>query len=329
MPFAAFQAWAVANLETEFLGMPLPHPFVAGASPFSCDADAVCALEDAGAAAVVMHSLFAEQLGASSAELPVGLPFGPQEYLEQLRRIKERVEVPVIASLNGTELGQWLDYGRMIEGAGADALELNLYFFPGDGGESSAEVEDRLFEVVRQVKQHLGLPVVVKLSPAFTSLGEFVHRLVPTAVQGVVLFNELFLPDIDVEQLRYAGAFASTGGDRLRLRLHWTASLYGRVPLDLVVSGGILSPVDAGKALMSGATVVQVVSAILGEGPAGLRRLIDGFDRWMDEHAYADLASLRGILSHIHDDRPVRSARSAYLRLIAEAHALVRGRMGS
>lgn len=315
-------------LDCQYLGIPLPHPFLVGASPLVYDLDEVMRLEDAGAAAVVMHSLFAEQFtkGPGAGRLledtryfvgPAGdFPLHPESYLEHLRRMKERLRIPVIASLNGQDLGDWLKFGLELELAGADALELNLYGLPGTGRESAAAVEERAVEMIRQVKMHLGLPVAVKLSPAFSALGEFVTRLETTGIQGIVLFNKLFLPDIDIERLRYDPRSGLGATDSLQLRLWWAATLFGRTPFDLALTGGVRSARDAVKAFMAGATVVQLVSCLLMEGPSALTRMISSFRDWMEAHAYEDLDKLRGILSFIHEDDPGAVARSSYFEVL-------------
>ena len=323
------------SLTCRYLGLELQNPFLVGASPLIYDLDLVRRLEDAGAAALVMHSLFAEQIEReaigsppprsadsggerSRTYFPVvgGFPLAPQAYLEHLQRLKERVGIPVIASLNGTSLGSWVDYGILIEEAGADALEINLYFLPGVGEVSGGEVEDGAFEIVRRVKERLSIPVAVKLSPAFTSLGHFSRRLAETGIEGLVLFNHFFQPEIDPERPCFDPHLRLPSGDILGLRLRWAATLHGRLPLDLAISGGVESARDGVKAIMAGASVVQIVSALMREGPEAMARVLAEFTEWIDSHGYDRLESLRGILSFKGEENPEQVARASYMEML-------------
>src|ERR1041384_8298595 len=274
------------DLTTHYLGFKLPHPFMPGASPLVDDLDTVRRLEDAGASALVMHSLFEEQMGTflsveghaeSFAEATSYLPspesfrLGPEEYLDQIRRIKRAVKVPVIASLNGTTLGGWLDYAQLMEEAGADALELNVYSLATDPSETGQQIEDRTAEMLVAVKAAVKVPVAVKLSPFYTSLAHFARRLVKSGADGLVLFNRFYQPDIDVEQLQVERKLKLSSSDELNLRLRWLAILSGRIRASLAVTGGVHTAVDAVKAIMTGASAVQLVSLLLQQGPEALR----------------------------------------------------------
>jgi dihydroorotate dehydrogenase (fumarate) len=305
------------DLGTTYLGLRLPHPFMPGASPLVDDIDNVKRLEDAGAAAIVMHSLFEEQIvreqlntfihtdrhGESFAEAtsffprPDSFALGPEEYLHQIARIKTTVSCPVIGSLNGTSLGGWLDYAKAIEQAGADALELNVYAVRGDFDETAEDVESRTIEMVKAVKSSVRLPLAVKLSPFYTSLAHFAKRLDGAGADGLVLFNRFYQPDIDPSELVTTRALHLSNSSELPLRLRWLALLSNRIRPSLAVSGGVHTAVDAVKALMAGAHAVQVVSALLQRGPRYLRALREHVMAWMEEHEYGSLDELRGSMN--------------------------------
>jgi dihydroorotate dehydrogenase (fumarate) len=305
------------DMRTTYLGLDLPHPFMPGASPLVDDLDTVRRLEDAGAAAIVMHSLFEEQIareqiaaflhsephGESFAEAlcyfpsPERFALGPEEYLEHVTRVKRAVSCPVIASLNGTSLGGWLQYARAIEQAGADALELNVYAIPTDVGRTAQQIEDTTVEMVREVKRCVGLPLAVKLSPFYTSLPQLASRLHLAGAGGLVLFNRFYQPDLDPETLEASRNLHLSTSLELPLRLRWLAILSGCLRTSLAVTGGIHTPMDAIKAVMAGAHAVQVVSALLRNGPGYLRHLRESCAAWMEEHEYDSLDALRGSMN--------------------------------
>jgi dihydroorotate dehydrogenase (fumarate) len=302
------------DCSTTYLGLALPHPLMVGASPLADDLDLARRLEDAGAAAIVLRSLFAEEVAAeqvaavrnldeptgSFAEALSYLPetdvFGqePEAYLEKIRRTKEAVSIPVVASLNGTTLGDWLDLAAEMAAAGADALELNVYHVAADPRETAEEVETRFADMVRRVKTAARLPLAVKLSPHFTVLSRFAGRLAEAGADGLVLFNRFYEPDIDVEALEVERRLELSTSSELLLRLHWLAILSGRVPVSLAASGGVHTPIDVVKAVMCGAHAVQMVSAILRDGPARLAEARVGLARWLEEHEYASLRQMQG-----------------------------------
>jgi dihydroorotate dehydrogenase (fumarate) len=305
------------DLSTTYLGLKLPHPFMPGASPLVDDLDKVRRLEDAGASAIVMHSLFEEQItreqlsaflhtephGESFAEALAYFPnpdrfaLGPEEYLAQVARIKGTVSVPVIASLNGTTPGGWLRYARSIEQAGADALELNVYAVATDPEEDSRGVELRTLELLRAVKKEVRIPVAVKLSPFYTAFAHFASQLDAAGADGLVLFNRFYQPDIDAENLQAVRELPLSQRGELSLRLRWLAILSSRVKASLAVTGGVHTALDAIKAVMTGAHAVQVVSALLQRGPGYLRELREEMERWMEEREYASLAEMRGSMN--------------------------------
>ncbi len=323
------------NLTTQYLGLELKHPFMPGASPLAADLGCVRRLEDAGASAIVMNSLFEEQivnedfvaarylvnhesLEEASLYLPRSDEFrlGPDAYLEQIRKIKAAVNIPVIASLNGTTPGGWIDFAWLIEEAGADALELNVYNLPTDLNQPGEQVEARLLEVVRMIKQDLDLPVAVKLSPFFSSLPNLCSRLSEMGADGLVLFNRFYQPDIDLETLEAKPALRLSDSSELLLRLRWTSVLAGQVKAKLAVSGGVHTADDAVKALLAGADVVQLVSALLQRGPEYLREVIEGATRWLTEHEYESLAQLRGSVSLHRCANPAVFERGNYMRVL-------------
>ena len=328
------------NLSTTYLGLHLDHPFMPGASPLADDLDNVKRLEDAGASAIVMRSLFEEQIvreqmGAyrnldghadSFAEALSYVPptsvfsLGPDAYLEQLRRVRAAVAVPVIASLNGTTPGGWTSYAELMEEAGAHALELNLYAIPTDPDETAAAVEDRLLAAVAAVTATVTIPVAVKLSPFFSSLPNFARRAAAAGARGAVLFNRFYQPDIDVEELDVARTLHLSDSSELLLRLRWLAVLYGRTPLSLAASGGVHTTLDAVKAMMTGAAAVQLVSALLRHGPGYLREVIEGVRSWMEEHEYESVGQLTGSMSLHRCPEPSAYERANYMTLLQSFH---------
>jgi dihydroorotate dehydrogenase (fumarate) len=324
------------DLSTRYLGIPLPHPIVPGASPLVDDLDAVKRLAEAGAPAIVMHSLFQEQVArgasrpvhdfhpqgdaftAARAEQPrsYNLALGPEGYVEQLRRVKEATGLPVIASLNGATANGWLEYATLLEQGGASAIELNVYQLATDLEESGASVEHRLLRILHAVKQRVKIPVAVKLSPYYSAFAHLARELDALGADGIVMFNRFYQPDIDVEQLEVAPELELSTPSELRLRLRWAAILAGRVRASLIVSGGVHGAEDVVKAVMAGADGVQIVSALLKHGPGHLRVVIEGFRRWVAEHDYDSLAQLRGSLSLLRCPDPAAFERANYLRVL-------------
>ena len=324
------------NLSTTYLGLKLAHPLMAGASPMVDDMGMVKRLEDAGAAAIVMHSLFEEQItreeqgtimdlqlsSNSSAEAlsyfpaPDDFRLGPEKYLEQLRRIKEAVAVPVIASLNGTTPAGWLHYGQLMEEAGADALELNVYYIPTDAKETAGEVEKRTLDIVRAVKAEVKIPVAVKLSPYFSALAHFAVELEAAGADGIVLFNRFFQPDINVEELLAEPSLQLSGPGDLLLRLRWLAVLHGHVKGSLAVTGGVHDAIGALKAVMAGADAVQMVSALLIHGPERLGQARADLAEWLEEHEYESLGQARGSMSLLKSPNPQAFTRANYMRIL-------------
>jgi dihydroorotate dehydrogenase (fumarate) len=324
------------NLNTEYLGLKLDSPLMPGASPLGDSLDMVRRLEDAGASAIVMRSLFEEQITRemtgkllvveaheeSFAEAlsyfpkPSEFSLGPDEYLDQLRCIREAVDIPVIGSLNGITVRGWLDYAKQIEETGADALELNVYYLATDPAEESAAVERRTLEIVRTVKAALKIPVAVKLSPFFSALPHFVRQLQQAGADGLVLFNRFYQPDIDVENLEAAPTLHLSDPSELLLRLRWLAIVAPAVTIPLAVSGGVHSGMDAIKSVMAGASAVQVVSALLKNGPEYLKTIRVEMERWMHEHEYESLRQMLGSMSLAHCPDPNAFSRANYMRIL-------------
>jgi len=302
------------DLSTNYLGLSLPHPFMCGASPLADTMDGVKKLEDAGSAAIVLRSLFEEQIEAESqatqrsieepaesfAEATSYFPrpdefvFGPHEYLEQIRKIKAAVSVPVIASLNGSTPGGWLDYAELMQDAGADALELNVYFLATDPNESGNNLVQQTIDMVGAVKKSVNIPVAVKLSPYYSSVANVSKRLDEVGADGLILFNRFYQPDIDVEQLEVVPSLSLSNSGSLLLRLRWLAILSGRIKADLAVTGGVHTALDAVKAIMCGAHAIQSVSALLDKGITHLKSMREDLAKWLQKHEYESLKQMQG-----------------------------------
>lgn len=324
------------DMTTTWLGLSLPHPFMAGASVMSENLDTVKRLEDAGSAAIVISSLFEEQIIAEqfstsrafdqatgrSAEAfdylpePPEFQIGPEEYLDHIRRCKEAVDVPVIGSLNGASLGGWLDYAKLIEEAGADALELNVYYLATDPSEFGLNIRHVTNDMIRTIRQELSIPLAIKLSPFYTSVANAALDMVSAGANGLVLFNRFYQPDIDIEELEVVRSLRLSDSTELNLRLRWLAVLCGRVPSDLAVTGGVHTVEDAIKAIMCGAQAVQMVSALLKHGPEYLKTIRDGVEAWLVEHEYESLQQMHGSMSLDRCPDPAAYERANYMHIL-------------
>jgi dihydroorotate dehydrogenase (fumarate) len=324
------------NLQTQYLGLELKHPIIAGASPLPDDLDKVRALEDGGIAAITMYSLFEEQITQNivGSEAHIGnyensfseaasyfpevdlLERGVDVYLDQVQKVKAAVDVPVIGSLNGTREGEWVNYASLIESAGADALELNLYFLPTEMEESAAELEDRCIRIVQAVDARIQVPLAVKLSPFFTALPHFAKRLAAAGADSLVCFNRFYQPDIDVDELDIRPMIDLSHSQELRLRLRWLAFLSGRIDTQLVVSGGVHNGIDVAKALMAGADAVQIVSSLLINGPEQVKSMLDELCKWMEEKGYNSIDELRGCMNYLRCPDPEALERANYMRVL-------------
>ena len=328
------------DLSTEYLGFHLPHPFMPGSSPLVNDLDMVKRLEDAGAAAIVMHSLFEEQIVAeelalydsvrsqagSSPEALSYLPdpgefaLGTHEYLEQITRIKAAVAIPVIASLNGTTPASWTEYARLMEQAGADALEINVYDLATDPLETGEDVEQRAIDVVTSIREAVRIRLAVKLSPFYSSLANFSQRLERAGANGLVLFNRFYQPDIDIEELDVVPKLYLSSPNELLLRLRWLAILSRQFGGSFAVTGGVHNAADAIKAIMAGAHAVQMVSVLLRRGPETLVRIRSDVEHWLETHDYASLKQMQGSMSYTRTANPKAFERANYMRVLQGWH---------
>jgi len=324
------------DLSTRYLGLELENPFVVGASPIADEIDEAKRMEDAGAAAIVMRSLFEEQIvreqvsaflhterhGESFAEAlsyfprPSSFVFGPEEYLDHLRRLKEVLHIPVIASLNGTSPGGWMDYPPLMEKMGADAIEVNLYALALDPEVTGLALEEASLQAVREVRRSVRIPVAVKLSPFYSSLANFAQRLDGVGVDGLVMFNRFYQPDIDLENLQVKETLQLSSPSELRLRLRWVAALAGKVKASLAVTGGVHSGADVLKSVMAGADAVQMVSALLRHGPVRLKGLRAEVEHWMEQNEWASLKQMKGNMSLARCPDPEVYERANYMLIL-------------
>jgi dihydroorotate dehydrogenase (fumarate) len=307
----------MVDLTTNYLGLHLKNPLVASASPLSKKVDSSIRMEQAGVSAIVMYSLFEEQIIRESLKLHADLTrgtesfaealtylpdygmysIGPEKYLEVLEKTKRAVSIPVIGSLNGTTPGGWTEYAKKIEQTGADALELNMYDLATDPEISAAQLEDRYLSLVGEIRKDVRLPLAVKLSPFFTSLPNFAKRLVEAGVNGLVLFNRFYQPDFDLEELEVTPNLLLSTSVELRLPLRWIAILHGRMHTDFALTSGIHTPEDVIKSIMAGASVVMSASALLHEGIQYAPVILDGIQSWMVEHEYESIQQMKGSMS--------------------------------
>jgi dihydroorotate dehydrogenase (fumarate) len=325
------------NLSTRYLGLTLAHPFVAGASPLARDLDHAKRLEDEGAAAIVLHSLFEEQItlrdtglvhqmdpaDAADAAILASYPgaddyaLDPDRYLDHVRRLKEALKIPIIGSLNGVTGQSWLKFASEIAQAGADALELNMYEVAADAEDSGIAIEARIRNVTADLKSILTIPVAIKLSPYFTAFGHFARQLDAAGADGLVLFNRFYQPDIDLATMTVSPRIALSTSGELLLRLRWIAALRGRVKASLGLSGGVATAEDGIKALLAGADAVQMVSAVLRHGPHFFKIMRDALARWMTGQEFTSIDEVRGRVRFATgpDDGSSR-ARAGYLRTL-------------
>lgn len=325
------------DLSTSYLGLHLKNPLVASASPLSKKIDRVRRLEDAGIAAVVMYSLFEEQIVHESLELDhylsrashsfaealTYLPdigtysIGPEDYVENLFYLKEAVGIPVIGSLNGISTGGWVDYARMIEQAGADALELNIYNLPIHPDITSQELESEYVELVHEIRSTIQIPLSVKLSPFFTALPNLSRRLVNAGANGLVLFNRFYQPDFDLDNLTVVPNLVLSHSDELRLPLRWIAILYGRVAADFALTSGIHTAQDVLKAMMAGAKVAMMASTLLQNGIGRTSDILRDITHWMIEHEYESITQMQGSMSQRAVAEPAAFERANYMKVLS------------
>lgn len=324
------------DLSTKYLDLNLSSPLIASASPLSRSLDSARRLEDAGAAAIVMYSLFEEELRHQEEETArfmihqdIGffeadsfLPFdsrfqhGLDQYLEQLAALKKRLHVPVIASLNGTSLDGWVEHGKLLQEAGADALELNVYYLSADIDESGADVEARYLVLLKELRRHVTIPIAMKLSPYFSGLAHFIKSLERAGADGVVLFNRFYQPDIDLDTLQVTSQLQWSRSVDAQLPLRWVALLYGNVKLSLATTSGVRNADDVLKMILAGADASQMCSILLEKGPEYLETIKTGLLNWLEENGYASIGEIKGQLSKRRCANPEIFERSNYIHLL-------------
>ncbi|NJK37661.1 MAG: dihydroorotate dehydrogenase-like protein [Oscillatoriales cyanobacterium RM2_1_1] len=330
------------DLSTTYLGLNLRTPIVPSAAiPLSEEVDMIKRLEDVGASAVVLHSLFEEQLLREKFELhhhmeygtesfaealsyfpePDELHTGPEIYLEHIRQAKTAVNIPIIASLNGFSPGGWVEYGRLMQEAGADAIELNLYYVPTDFDRTGAEIEDDYLTTVREVRAEVTIPLTLKLSPFFSNTANMAKQLSEAGANGLVMFNRFLQPDIDPEELTAHPASVLSNHHDMRLPMRWIAILYGRVEVDLAATGGIQRGIDGIKMLMAGAKVTHVCSALLRHGVDHIRVMESEMNHWLEEHEYESVQQMIGSMSQLHCQDESAYERAQYMKAITSYRA--------
>ncbi len=324
------------DLTTSYMGLKLKNPVVPSASPLSREIDTIKEMEDAGASAIVLYSLFEEQISFEAKELnhfltkgtesfaealsyfpePEEFHLGPDGYLEHIRKAKEATSIPIIGSLNGVSTGGWIEYAKKMQEAGADAVELNVYYIPTDPSLTSEKVEQIYLDIVKEVKQSVTCPVAVKLSPYFTSMNSLANRLVDGGANGLVLFNRFYQPDIDIENLEVGPNLLLSTPQELRLPLRWIAILYNRVNADLAGTTGIYSAEDAIKMLMAGASATMMCSALLRHGVGRIKEVLADMQTWMEEHEYESVNQMQGSMSQKSCPEPSAFERANYMKTL-------------
>jgi dihydroorotate dehydrogenase (fumarate) len=333
----------MVDLSTSYLGLSLKNPLIASASPLSHKVETVRQLERSGIAAVVMYSLFEEQIIYDSLRLDRDLSqgtdsfsealtffpdlaaennlnqysIGPEDYVENVKALKDAVDIPVIGSLNGVTNGGWVEYAQKIESAGADALELNIYNLPTDPDTTSQEIESEYLDLVSSIRSSIGIPIAVKLSPFFTSLPNFARHLVQAGADGLVLFNRFYQPDFDLEELEVVPRLVLSTSHELRLPLRWIAILYGRVSADFALTTGIHTAEDVLKATMAGASASLAASTLLKYGIDHVADILEGLQTWMEDHEYDSITQMKGSMSQQAVAEPAAFERANYIKVLS------------
>ena len=326
----------MVDLTTTYLGFKLKNPLVASPSPLSEKIENLIKMEEAGISAIVMYSLFEEQIIHESLELDHFLNRGtesfaealtyfpdvgryslaPEKYIHALEKTKRAVSVPVMGSLNGVSTGGWIEYARKIQDAGADGLELNLYYLPTDTSLTASQLEDNYVQLVSDIRASIKIPLAVKLAPFFTALPNFANRLVEAGANGLVLFNRFYQPDLDLETLEVVPNLVLSNSDDLRLPLRWIAILYGKVKADLALTSGVHTSVDAIKAIMAGANVAMTTSALLKRGTIAIQQILTGMEEWMVAHEYESVQQMHGSMSQGAVTDPSAFERANYMKVL-------------
>ena len=325
------------DLSTSYLGLALKNPLVVSPSPLCQELGNIRQMEDAGASAVVLHSLFEEQLTLESQDLDRFLTsgtesfaeslsyfpdmgqynLGPEGYLEHIRKAKAAVKIPIIGSLNGISTGGWISFAKKIEQAGADALELNVYYIATDPEMSGAQVEQMYADLVRDVRASVKLPVAVKVGPYFSSMASMARRLDQAGANALVLFNRFYQPDFDLEKLEVVPNLNLSRSEELRLRLCWVAILFGRIRADMAVTGGVHTAEDVIKSMMAGARVAMMTSALLRNGVGHIATVLDGMRAWMEQYEYTSIRQMQGSMSQKSVAEPAAFVRANYMKVLS------------
>ncbi|HIK11655.1 MAG TPA: dihydroorotate dehydrogenase-like protein [Oscillatoriaceae cyanobacterium M33_DOE_052] len=324
------------DLNTTYMGMQLKSPLVVGAAaPLTEDIDNIKRMADAGAAAVVLHSIFEEQIRQERLELHHHLQYGTQsfaealtyfpepeifhvglsEYLNHIQKAKG-AGIPIIASLNGSSMGGWVEFAQQIQEAGADALELNIYSIPTDFDASGAEIEQKYIDILRAVKAEVTIPVAIKISPFFSNTANMTKRLVEAGADGLVLFNRFYQPDIDIEELEVTTNLLLSTPQDMRLPMRWIAILYGRLDVSFAATGGVQKGHDAIKLVMAGASIIQIVGSLLRHGIGHLKDIENEMVHWMEEHEYQSIEQMRGSMSQLNSPDPSTFERAQYMKAV-------------
>jgi dihydroorotate dehydrogenase (fumarate) len=324
------------DFSTDYLGLKLKNPVVVSASPLTEKLENFYRMEDAGASAIVMYSLFEEQIEAESESIDKALEYGansyaestsylpdmanyhvgPDRYLELLRKGKAAVTIPIMASLNGRSPGGWVRYSRYMEQAGADALELNIFDVPTNPDITSEQLETRYCELVRIIRKTVRIPIAVKLGPYFTSCANFARKLSKAGADGIVIFNRFYQPDFDLEERGLVPNLVLSSAHELRLRLHWAAILYHQVQTNIAITGGVHDSGDVLKSMMAGANVAMMTSALLMNGIEHIGIVLADMERWMEEHEYMSVKQMRGSMSLVNVQDPTAYLRGNYLKML-------------
>lgn len=327
----------MVDLSTNYLGLKLKNPIVASSSPLTQKLETARELEAAGVSAIVMHSLFEEQIIQESLKLHEDLSrgaegfyealnylplygqysVGPESYLNSLSKIKKEVSIPVFGSLNGVSTGGWIDYAQRIQEAGADGLELNIYYLATDTELSGSEIEETYIELVRDIRKRVSIPLAVKLSPFFTALPNFARQLAGAGANGLVLFNRFYQPDFDLEALEVVPNLLLSNSNDMRLPLRWIAILYGRVAVDFAMTGGVHTGADVLKAMMAGASVTTITSEFLQKGISRVGAILSEMTSWMEEHEYESVQQMKGSMSQQSVAEPAAFERVNYMKVLS------------
>jgi len=330
----------VIDLSTKYLGIQLKNPLVASASPLCENIENIKQMEKSGIAAIVLHSLFEEQVILQEKELNYALTqqtesyaeslsyfpdlndysFAPDEYIEYIAKVKKAVDIPIIGSLNGISNSGWIDYGKKIEDAGADALELNIYYLPTKKTSSCQEIEQKYLDLVKILRQNITIPVAVKLSPYFSSIPSMAHKIVEQGANGLVLFNRFYQPDVDLSEMSIAPNLELSHSSELRLRLRWVAILYQNIKADLAITGGVHTVEDIIKGILVGANVTMMTSAFLERGIPYIDNLVKGTEEWLRRNQYNSIDEIRGLLSQQNVKEIDAFERANYMKVLKSYH---------